>query len=76
MIDDILDAQASTQTLGKTAGKDAQANKPTYVSLLGLDKARQLAADLRSEALASIAPFGHGANRLAELANFVIQRAF
>ncbi len=76
VIDDVLDAQASTQTLGKTAGKDAQANKPTYVSLLGLDKARQLAADLRSGALASIAPFGHGAHRLAELANFVIQRAF
>jgi farnesyl diphosphate synthase len=47
VVDDILDCTASTVTLGKTAGKDAAAEKPTYVSLIGLERAREFAADLR-----------------------------
>jgi len=51
VVDDVLDAQSSTATLGKTAGKDAKNNKPTYVSALGLDGARKFAAELRDDAL-------------------------
>jgi len=50
-VDDVLDADSSTATLGKTAGKDARNNKPTYVSALGLERARDLARELRDDAL-------------------------
>ena len=43
VVDDVLDAEATTATLGKTAGKDAENNKPTYVSILGSGRARELA---------------------------------
>ncbi|WP_038205191.1 polyprenyl synthetase family protein [Xenophilus azovorans] len=55
VVDDILDVVADSATLGKTAGKDAAADKPTYVSLLGLDGARANAARLLDEALAALA---------------------
>ncbi len=51
VVDDILDVTADSQTLGKTAGKDAAADKPTYVSLLGLDGARAQAPQLLVQAL-------------------------
>ena len=51
VIDDVLDAESDTATLGKTAGKDAQRNKPTYVSLLGASRARAFAEELRGQAL-------------------------
>lgn len=76
VVDDILDAQADTATLGKTAGKDADHNKPTYVSLLGLDEARRLAEELLEDARASLAPFGSRAARLDELARFIVHRKF
>lgn len=76
VVDDILDANSDTATLGKTAGKDAQHEKPTYVSLLGLDEARALADELQSEADATLAPLGHVANRLRELAAFIVNRRF
>lgn len=76
VVDDILDCTASTATLGKTAGKDAAADKPTYVSLLGLDRARRLAADLEEDARQSLRPFGNRAERLLALAAFVAQRQF
>jgi len=76
VVDDILDCTASTATLGKTAGKDAAAEKPTYVSLLGLDTARQLAEDLRRDALGALATFGDRARRLTELADFITTRKF
>ncbi len=50
VVDDVLDVTADSVLLGKTAGKDAAAGKPTYVSLLGLEAARQLAADLLAQA--------------------------
>jgi farnesyl diphosphate synthase len=76
VVDDILDAEASTATLGKTAGKDAAQNKPTYVSLLGLGDAKRKAADLGSEAKASLAPFGDRARRLIELTDYIVERKF
>jgi farnesyl diphosphate synthase len=76
VIDDILDCTASTATLGKTAGKDEAAAKPTYVSLLGLEAARVYADDLRSEALAALACFGERAARLTQLADFICHRQF
>ena len=76
VIDDILDTEADTATLGKTAGKDADSNKPTYVTILGLDAAKQLADQLHSSAIAALVPFGSKAQRLNELANFITQRSF
>ena len=76
VIDDVLDCEADTATLGKTAGKDADADKPTYVKLLGLDAAREYAAQLINEAVAALAPFGERATRLRELAEFTIGRTF
>ncbi|HJW03087.1 MAG TPA: farnesyl diphosphate synthase [Azospira sp.] len=76
VVDDILDCTASTATLGKTAGKDAAADKPTYVSLLGLDGARRLAEDLHQEALAALTGFGMRGRRLVQLADFITSRKF
>lgn len=76
VVDDILDCTASTATLGKTAGKDAATAKPTYVSLLGLERARELAADLRQQALGSLTIFGQASQRLIELTDFITQRKF
>jgi farnesyl diphosphate synthase len=76
VIDDILDCTASTATLGKTAGKDAAAEKPTYVSLMGLERAREFADDLRAQALAALAIFGERGQRLIELTDFITHRKF
>ena len=76
VVDDILDCTASTATLGKTAGKDADAEKPTYVTLVGLDRAREFAADLRVQALEALAIFDVRAQRLVELTHFITQRKF
>ena len=76
VVDDILDCTASTATLGKTAGKDDAAEKPTYVRLLGLDAARDYAEELRADALAALAIFGERAARLTELADFICHRQF
>ncbi|WP_175940968.1 farnesyl diphosphate synthase [Caballeronia sp. BCC1704] len=75
VVDDILDVTADSATLGKTAGKDAQHDKPTYVSIIGLDASRELAAQLGRDADAAIQPFGARAQRLAELADLVVNRA-
>ena len=76
VVDDILDNQADTATLGKTAGKDAEQNKPTYVTILGLARAKEFARELHTEALDSIAPFGADGQRLAQLADFITERSF
>jgi farnesyl diphosphate synthase len=76
VVDDILDCTASTATLGKTAGKDAAAEKPTYVSLMGLERAREFADDLRKQALEALTPFGERRQRLLELTDFITQRKF
>lgn len=74
VVDDILDVTADTATLGKTAGKDAEQHKPTYVSLLGLDAARELAARLRDDARKALGDFGAPAARLADLADLIVLR--
>ena len=76
VVDDILDAESSTATLGKTAGKDAEQNKPTYVSLMGVSEARVFAQELRDDAMASLDMFGDKARRLRELADFIVFRQF
>ena len=76
VVDDVLDAEASTATLGKTAGKDAQQNKPTYVSALGAAGARSFAEELRQKALQGLDGFGDRALRLRELADFIVLRKF
>ncbi len=77
VVDDILDVTADSQTLGKTAGKDAAADKPTYVSLLGLSAAQALADALAAQALAALSRTQLPAQRLAPLqalAQRVVQR--
>jgi len=74
VVDDILDVTADTASLGKTAGKDAAAAKPTYVSLLGLEQARTLAERLRATARAALLPFGANAVWLAGMADFIVLR--
>jgi farnesyl diphosphate synthase len=75
VVDDILDVTQASETLGKTAGKDQTNNKPTYVSVLGLEAARRHARELREKALAALARSGLAdVQRLAELANKVVDR--
>ncbi len=74
VIDDILDVEGDAATLGKSAGKDAEQNKPTYVSVLGLPAARVLAGRLREEAHEAIAPLGAAGRRLGELAELIVAR--
>ena len=76
VVDDVLDAEASTATLGKTAGKDAKQGKPTYVSAIGASRSRQMAEELRAEAHAALKDLGTRAARLAALADFVVLRKF
>ncbi|RIQ30311.1 polyprenyl synthetase family protein [Bordetella avium] len=74
VVDDILDVTADSASLGKTAGKDAVENKPTYVSLLGLEPARELAEELRLAAHQALGPLGDSGVRLAQLADFIVLR--
>ena len=74
IVDDVLDATADSQTLGKTAGKDAAANKPTYVTLMGLDYAQKQAKELQETAIASLNSFGASAQALKDLALLVVNR--
>jgi farnesyl diphosphate synthase len=74
VVDDILDATADSVTLGKTAGKDAADNKPTYVSILGLAQSQALAEKLRDDAQQALTVFGSKARRLHEIADLIVQR--
>jgi len=75
VVDDILDVTQASDKLGKTAGKDADANKPTYVSVLGLDEARRQARMLHRTALDALARSGLAdAGRLQQLADMVVDR--
>ena len=76
VVDDVLDSEADTATLGKTAGKDAKQDKPTYVTLLGVTAAKKLAAELHSEAQNALTEFGEKARRLRELADFIVSRKY
>jgi geranylgeranyl diphosphate synthase type II len=72
--DDILDVTGDTQTLGKTQGADIANNKPTYVSLLGLEGAQQKALQLHQQALDVLQPLGSAANRLHDIAHYIVDR--
>jgi geranylgeranyl pyrophosphate synthase len=74
VVDDILDVEGDTQTLGKTRGKDSDANKPTYVKLLGLDGAKAEAQRLLACALLALKDFGECADLLRELARYIVER--
>ena len=76
VVDDVLDAEASTATLGKTAGKDERHGKPTYVAALGAAAARGLAQELRADAHAALGPLGSRGERLRSLADFIVLRKF
>lgn len=76
VVDDILDAEADTATLGKTAGKDADSNKPTYVTILGLTRSKSLAQALYESAIEPLNAYGSAATRLVQLAQFITQRGF
>jgi farnesyl diphosphate synthase len=74
VVDDILDCESNTEQLGKTAGKDRDANKPTYVSLMGMAGAKRFAGELLADALESLRDFGDEALRLRQLAEFIVHR--
>lgn len=74
IVDDLLDVEGDTAVLGKTAGKDEAAGKATFVSLLGIERAREQARMLAGQAAAHLGPFDDKAANLCQLAEFVVNR--
>jgi len=74
IIDDILDVTASSEVLGKTAGKDLTADKTTYPKLLGLEESRRRAEALVIEAKGALAPWADNAAPLLALADYITSR--
>jgi geranylgeranyl diphosphate synthase type II len=72
--DDILDVSASSEQLGKTAGKDVKAAKCTYPAVIGIEKSRELERELAEEAVAALLPFGDCAETLRQLALALLER--
>jgi len=73
--DDILDVTASSSALGKSAGKDVAQNKATYVSVLGLQQARELAEEMQDLAIAACQPLGREARHLRTLVHYIQERS-
>ena len=76
IIDDILDVEGETKTLGKTTGSDKRKNKLTYPAVSGMESSRKYAAQLVDSAIESLEMFGPAGERLKDLAEYVIARAF
>ena len=74
VIDDVLDIESSTETLGKTSGADQAMGKSTYPALLGLESSKQLAQDLYKDALSSISIIDGDTQMLSDLASLVVSR--
>jgi len=74
VIDDLLDVESSTETMGKRTNKDEARGKATYPSLIGVDRSRQLAHELVAKAQAALAHFDHRAEPLRMLAAFAVER--
>ena len=74
VVDDILDVEGSSVSLGKTAGKDQAQQKATYPALYGLEKSRAIAAELAGKALRELDPYGQRAKQLRELGQFLVAR--
>ena len=74
VVDDILDVEGDSATLGKTQGKDAEANKPTYVKLMGLEGAKAEAQRLLGAALSALDGFDESADHLREIARYIVER--
>ena len=74
IVDDILDVEGDTSTLGKPQGSDQERAKPTYPTILGLERAKTLAREHHAAALESLAPLGDNGRLLREIADFVIAR--
>jgi geranylgeranyl diphosphate synthase, type II len=74
IVDDILDEEGSAESLGKTAGKDRAAGKPTYPAFFGLDRSRALAAECHAHARRALEQSGLLDSRLADIASWVIER--
>jgi geranylgeranyl pyrophosphate synthase len=74
IVDDILDEEGSAVTLGKTAGKDRAAGKPTYPAFYGLDRSKEMAAACHANARRSLELAGLLDSRLADIASWVIER--
>jgi farnesyl diphosphate synthase len=72
--DDILDVEGEASVIGKTAGKDAAAGKPTFPSIIGLNASRARLAELTDTALEAIAPLGKRGTSLEELAHYAANR--
>jgi farnesyl diphosphate synthase len=74
VVDDILDEESDSITLGKTAGKDKAGGKPTYTSLMGLPAAKRFAGELLADAQGALSGFDERGERLREIANFIVHR--
>ncbi len=74
IVDDLLDVEQSSEALGKTAGKDAQQHKITFPAVYGLERSRAMAEEERLAAHLALRPFDERAERLRELAGFIVHR--
>ena len=75
IVDDVLDVEQSSEALGKTAGKDAQQQKITFPAVYGLERSREMAEEERLAAHLALRPFDERAERLRELADFIVRSA-